>query len=215
MISEEQYLTEVSKTKANISIFIEEAGSVRIFRNIVVEQLLNNEKINVYYHSYIILNKAIKNNPGKFFEYWDNFASLLHHSNSYHRNYAMELISQLISEDQNNKFELIFNDFYKQLYHEKISTRKYCISYSANIIKQKPEMADRIISEIIKSLRLNSNTEKHQNFLLLEFIKILTSIKHIPIQNSYVTEFLKDAKEGTGSGKIRKAIDCYITIQGY
>lgn len=209
MIDENKYLQVVSETNADITPYFDIAISQEDFRDILVKHLLEIDSINVYYHSYLILNEVTKAEPSLFYHYWDQFSSLLSYDNSYHRNYGMELIANLVVVDKENRFELIVDDYYKQLNDEKISTKKYCISHSAKIINEKPKLANRIISKIIESLRVNDNTEKHQNFLISELIKLLSSVDYDLLDKIAVNDFLKDVLNTTKSDKVKREIKKY------
>lgn len=64
-------------------------------RDLIVNLMMNNPKIMVYYHSYYIVEKSCKMNPELFYNYWDSFASLIKHENSYHRDFGLTLIANL------------------------------------------------------------------------------------------------------------------------
>ncbi len=209
MIDENKYLQIVSKTQADVTSFFELAISHKDFREILVRHLVCNDSINIYYHSYLILNETTKSEPSLFYCYWDQFALLLKHENSYHRNYGMDLIANLIAVDTDNNFNMIINDYYKQLYDQKISTKKYCICNSERIIKYKPQIAPIVIAKIIDSLRINDNSDRHQNFLISEFLKLLSSIDSIIIDLIDVNELLEDVLQYTKSDKVRREINNY------
>ena len=213
MIKEEEYLQTVSETNVDFTPLIDIAINEVAFRDILIKQLQENEAINIYYHSYLILNEVTKTAPSLFYCYWYNFVYLLKHENSYHRNYGMDLIANVIPVDKDNLFEPILEDYYKQLYDEKIVTIKHCIGNSSAIIKEKPQLATIIISKIIDSLRVNTNPEKHQNFLISKFIKLLSSIDKNLLDTKTVGDFLSTVINDTKSDKIRKEIKKYSTQQ--
>ena len=191
-MEEKDFLLTLSDTKADITPYPALALKDSKFRDILVRQLLNNHAINVYHHSFLILHEAIKTEPSLFYCYWDGFSSLLKHGNSYHRNYGMALIANLIAVDKDNRFELIMDDYFKQLEDEKISTIKYCISNSLIIIKAKPVFGKTIISRIIHSLRFNDHSDRHQKFLVSVFLKLLASIDKDFQEMAIVKEFIRD-----------------------
>lgn len=213
MIDEKKYLDIVSETNADINDFVCMALSQDNFKDILVKHLLRTDSINIYYHSYLVLNKATKINPSLFYCYWDRFASLLKYDNSYHRNYGMDLIANLVAVDNDNLFDSILTDYYKQLYDEKISTIKHCIVNSITIIKFKPPYTSIIITKIIDSLRTNDNSERYQNFLVSEFLKLLTTINKDNLDMNLVRDFLKAVLDNTKSNKIKSEIKKYSTLQ--
>lgn len=211
MIDKNEYRQIVSETNADISPYFDFAISQEGFRDILVKCLLDTDSINVYYHSYLILSEVTKTEPELFYSYWNKFSSLLQYNNSYHRNYGMHLIANLTAVDKDDKIQLTIDDFYKQLYDEKVSTKKYCISYSATIIKHKPQLTASIITKIINSLRVNDNSYRHQNYLVSEFLKLLTSINNDLLDMAAVNRFLKDVLTSTKSDKIKREIKKYCT----
>lgn len=213
MINEYSYLQIVSETNADITPYFHLACNQKDFRDILVKHLLGTDSINVYYHSYLIIHEATKAKPSLFYCYWDKFSSLLHYNNSYHRNYGMALLANLIVVDKDHRFEQIIDDYYKQLKDEKISTIKHCISHSGKIINARPELAIKIISMIINSLRLSDRSEKHQNFLISEFLRLLTLTDNSLPDKSDVKDFLKDVLYTTKSQKVKKEIYKYNAKQ--
>jgi hypothetical protein len=206
LIDEKKYLAIVSETKADIADFISPAISEDNFKDILVKHLLTTDSINIYYHSYLILKKATKTDPSLFYCYWDKFVSLLKYDNSYHRNYGMDLIANLVAVDKDNLFDSIITDYYKQLNDEKISTIKHCIINSVTIIRFKPQFTSVIITKIIESLKVNDNSERYQNFLVSEFLKLLTTINNDLLDMNVVNDFLKDALSNAKSEKIKREI---------
>lgn len=119
MVIKNDYLAVVAETKVDakeIDLFYQVALKDTDFRNILVNHLLNNDTINIYYHSYIILSKIANKNPGILYCYWDSFIKLLNYNNSYHRNYGMDLISCLLDNVIDIKKSVInINELYKYL----------------------------------------------------------------------------------------------------
>jgi hypothetical protein len=46
----------------------------------------------VYYHCYYVVEKASQKRPELFYPYWDDIAALLVHKNSYHRDFALDIL---------------------------------------------------------------------------------------------------------------------------
>ena len=206
MITEQAFLEEVAKTKADFKPFVDSAVEIDNFRKIVIHHLCKSEYINVYYHSYLILEKATEINPEVFYPYWNEFVDLLRNKNSYHRNYGMAILANLVKVDDENRFEIIFDDYYKQLDDDKISTKKYCIVYSEKIIKSKPKLSNKIVSKIINSLQMNTNSEKHQDFLLLTFFELILNSGMEIIKGGAVYNFIHLVFENSKSMNVRKKI---------
>lgn len=198
------YLEAVSKTNADLEHYHLLINDDEEFRDFVIKELLNNEAINIYYHSYLLIEKSSRENPNKYYKYWDKFTELLKHKNSYHNNYAINILANIISADTDDKFACIISDYLSLLNHEKITTRKYCILRSIDIINNKEKYGEMIIKKIIESLRINSNTTKQQNYLLLEFLNLLNNINSIFRINPIVNDFLEEILSSESSEKVKK-----------
>ena len=210
MVNEEAFLDEVSKTNADIDRFIEPAVDDASFQVVLVKHLVSNPKINVYYHSYLILSEASQRCPSHFYGYWDEFAKLLEHKNSYHRNYAMVLIANLIKVDSKARFDSICVNYYKQLEDEKVSTRKYCICDSYRILRARPDLENDVLSNIIVSLKNSKAKETHKNLLISEFVNLLISIGFDLSKNRATTEYLISVKDIITSLKTKRNIDALL-----
>ncbi len=206
----DQFLKESTNNKLSVNKYIKQAIINDSFRTLLVDEMCNNIQINVYYHSYSILKEVAKTKPKLLKGYSHLFAKLLNHSNSYHVNYAMHLISLIIDSEDINWFDIIFYDFINKLSHNKITTRRYCIEYSLLIAKKLPSLTDKIITCIVNSLRNNSNTTKHQDYLLLQFFKHIKEYDINIKKVSTALSFINDIKQSKVSVRINKAIDSVI-----
>ena len=209
-MSENEYVELVSKQKSDIKLLVasltKEVLIDEAFRQIVINQLLSHSHIMVYYHSYLIIEKASKEEPLLFYFLWDKFASLLDHKNSYHRNYGMQLITNLSKVDDQNKFELIIGKFYKQLDDEKFLTRRYCIINSREIIKNKPFLSDLIISKLLNFIRTTDNSEKQQNLIISDFVNVVSDIVPLIKKKEDLLDFLLMIHNHMKSNKVKRQI---------
>ncbi|ULQ58787.1 hypothetical protein K7I13_09530 [Brucepastera parasyntrophica] len=89
---------QISGTDADIAYFADLVLQNAGIRDAIVHLTVTHPHINVYYHGYYILDKAIAQKPELFYGYWDLFADLLNHRNSYHRDIGMELIGNIAGE---------------------------------------------------------------------------------------------------------------------
>jgi len=206
-MTEENYLDIVSQTNATIDNLWIETVENEQFRKLVVKHLTTNDKINVYYHSYLILLHATKEFPIVFYPYWNEIEQLLFHENSYHRKYASDIITNLICIDTEDRFLSIFDAYYQQLNDEKISNKANCILNSIIIVKHKPKLSEKVILKIIDSLQFSENTEKHQTYLLSIFNKFLNEVQINEIETiETIVNFLNLVNHNTQSKKVKNEI---------
>lgn len=205
-----EYIDLISKQKPDIEQLIELLSEKVLsdcsLKQIVINQLISNNHILVYYHSFLILDKALRKAPLLFYTYWEKIESLLEHKNSYHRNYAMQLLAGLTKVDDQKKFDKIIDKYYEQLNDEKFLTRRYCILNSLEIIRNRQELSDIIICKIVSSLRASDCTEKQQNLLISDLIQIVSEIFSILTNIKELSQFLLLIGNQSKNARLKKQI---------
>lgn len=205
-----EYIDLFTKQKPDIEQLIELLSDKILtedsLKQIVINQLISNDHILVYYHSFLIMDKAIRKAPSLFYTYWDEFESLLEHKNSYHRNYAMQLIAGLTKIDNQKKFDKIIDKYYSQLNDEKFLTRRYCIINSLEIIRNRLELSDIIICKIVSFLKTSDCTEKQQNLIISDLIQIVSEIPLLLTNIKELSQFLLMISSQSNSAKLKKQI---------
>ena len=215
-MNEKAYIELVFRQQQDIELLIEslilKVLDDDTFRELVIDQLISHDHIMVYYHSFLIIDGASKREPSLFYGSWDKFASLLDHENSYHRNYAMQIIANLTKVDNQNRFDLIMDKYYRQLNDEKFLTRRYCVLNSREIIISKPYLCNSIIDRLILFIRTSENTEKQQNLIISDFINVISYIASLIKDRKIIIEFLLMIKKHTKSNKVQKQISSLIPM---
>lgn len=165
MIDKDNLLAEIADQKLDVDKFVKLISADEILRAEIVKQLLTNQKIMVYYHCYYIVDKASQLQPGLFYQYWPEFALLLDHQNSYHRDIGLTIIANLTKVDQQDLFYDIFEDYFEHINDSKYMTAQCCVKNTAKIIKFKPALTDQII-ELLLEIDLKTNYPERQLALL-------------------------------------------------
>ena len=75
----------------------------------------------------------------KWYEYFDDFASLLHHPKSLVRNRALYLLAANAPWDRENRFDAILSDFLAHITDEKPITARQCVKSLAQVGLAKPQ----------------------------------------------------------------------------
>lgn len=82
----------------------------------------------------------------EWYEYFDDFASLLDHPKSLVRNRVLNILAANAQWDEENRFDLIISDFLKHITDEKPITSRQCIKALAQVGLAKPQYIERILS---------------------------------------------------------------------
>ncbi|QOR35412.1 hypothetical protein IMX26_00790 [Clostridium sp. 'deep sea'] len=148
-----------------------------VARDIVIDNLLNNEHIMVYYHCYYVVDLASLQSPELFYCYFNNFAKLLYHKNSYHRDIALTILANLAKVDQEKKLDSIFNEYLLLIYDKKFNTGKSCIKNLAKIFNYKSNLVMAVIPQLLY-IHLQSDYSNKQLELLKYDILVLLEMAY-------------------------------------
>ena len=84
----------------------------------------------------------------EWYEYFDDFASLLNHPKSFVRNRVLYILSANAQWDEENRFDLIIADFLAHITDEKPITARQCIKALAQVGSAKPQYVPVILSRL-------------------------------------------------------------------
>ena len=85
-------------------------------------------------------------NTDVWYEYFDEFASLLNHPKSFVRNLALYILAANVQWDEENRFDSIISDFLSHITDEKPITARQCIKALAQVGSAKPQYIPIILS---------------------------------------------------------------------
>jgi len=157
--------------------FVDYALNDESIRDKLVANIVDgNNHINIYYHSYYIINEASKEKPELFYKYWDDYLKIAKHKNSYHRIISHWLLTNLISIDYKNTFDDIKDDFFLAIKDERVSNGLAAVTDIIEVAKHRPDLENEIINLFLNEDLLINYTEKHRArfyFLYMEYFEII------------------------------------------
>lgn len=191
MTTEDNLIKKISDKDVDIDKFADKALKDPQIRDTLVQFMLNNQKIMVYYHSFYILSEASQREPKLFYHNWDDFLSLLNHHNSYHRDFALVLLANLTKVDKENKFYLIFDDYFSHINDEKFMTARKCIQNTAKILANREELTEDIINILLDVDNRSDFPEKRKALLKSDVIELFSEF-YLQIEDKQrINEFVK------------------------
>jgi hypothetical protein len=107
-------------------------------------------KATVRYGCGNVLVELSENYPNKLYSYMNNFITLLDSKYRILTWNAMAVIANLTATDTDRKFEAIFDKYFSYLGSEYMVTVTNVVANSAIIVSNKPYLADRIASELLR-----------------------------------------------------------------
>ena len=111
--------------------------------NIVAKLTVKDDKYACALADKIILESQ---ETDEWYEYFDDFASLLNHPKSLVRNRALHILAANIQWDEENRFDSIVCDYLTHITDEKPITARQCIKALAQVGLAKPQYIPQILS---------------------------------------------------------------------
>ena len=155
------WFTEIKKKDFDLDQFVNWIFEDIEMREEMVDQMLTNEQIMVYYHCFYVIEKASEIQPKAFSAYWESFITLLDHENSYHRDFGLILIANLISVEAKNKFDKIKEKYFSLINDPKFMTGHCCLKNMGQVLKSRPDLWNEI-SRMILNLEVHCTYSEKQ-----------------------------------------------------
>ena len=142
--------------------------------NIIAKLTLKDDKYACALADKIISDSRVTD---EWYEYFDEFASLINHPKSLVRNRAMYILAANAQWDEKNRFDAIISDFLAHITDEKPITARQCVKALAQVGLAKPQYISRILS-CLKNADLSKYKDSMRPLLekdIAETEKILTN----------------------------------------
>ncbi|PIN69699.1 hypothetical protein COV93_04530 [Candidatus Woesearchaeota archaeon CG11_big_fil_rev_8_21_14_0_20_43_8] len=159
----------------------------------------NNDKIR--YNQFKILLPISEKNPKSLYPFWDIFVDLLKKDEVSNKYYAICLIANVVKVDNLNKFEKIFNQFYKLLEHESPVVSPNVAGASGKIVNAKPHLESKITNKLLKvdSTSKSRYLDLMKSYVIQAFDEYFDKIKN----KKRIIKFVEDQLNST-SPKTKK-----------
>ena len=204
-MQKEKLIEEISRKDFDRGLFVEHVLREKDLRDEIVRLMLEHPHIMVYYHAYYVLSDASLANPELFYIYWEKFVSLLKHSNSYQRDFGLVLLSNLAGVDEQGRFEEIFEDYYACLHDPRFMTAQCCVGSTAQILRAKPHLAERIGVLFLDIEQICDYPPKQKALLTADVLDVLEIIYSGGLCQEEIRAFVLQAQESLSPKTRRKS----------
>jgi hypothetical protein len=197
-ITEKDYLREEFVRKVILDVEDREA---------IIDLMVTHADIMVYYHCYEIVLQASRENPVLFYQFWHIFAKLLDHPNSYHRDFGLNLIGNLVKLDERNYFSEIAEDYYSHINDAKFMTACYCLRNLYQIYQNKIEQRKAILNLLLEIDQHCSFTPKQMALMKYDVLEIFEKIfaSLTPDDQTKLENFIRTQTDSLSPKTRRKA----------
>jgi len=186
-----EILEKIAEKDFDVNAFVSLALSDEFARNFIVHEMLTNPAIMVYYHCYYVVEKASQAQPELFYPYWGEIAELLHHKNSYHRDFAVEILGNLTKVDEQDRFSEVEDQYFSIINDEKFMTGICCVKNLLKIYRNKAGRRDHIIQAVLNIDTLCDYTEKQKGVLKADVLEIFDQVYEEAPRRDAINEFIR------------------------
>jgi len=162
---------------------------------------ISSENPRTKFKSAKILKIISDKNPKMLYPKMDFFINLLDSENNIVKWNAMDVIANLTFVDSKNRFDKIFEKYYGLLYEGSLITAGHVVDNSGNIANAKPNLQNKITSELLKVEKIPLPTEECRNILLgkvvLSFSQYIDQVKDKEKMISLAKEQLNSTRNAT------------------
>jgi hypothetical protein len=185
-----EMIEKIAEKDFDLNEFVQIAITDENARNEIVDQMLTNSVIMVYYHCYYVIDKASQTHPETFYSYWGKIAALLHHENSYHRDFAVEIIGNLTKVDQENRFAEIEDEYFGIVNDKKFMTGNCCVKNLLKIYRHKAQLRERVIDTLLDINNRCDYTEKQKGVLKADVLEIFDEVYEEAPRRDEINDFI-------------------------
>ena len=189
--------------------YVEQIQFDEELRDLIIDQMISNKNIMVYYHCYDIVSEASYSRPELFYKYWNTCRNLLNYENSYHRDIGLTVIANLSKSDENNLIIEVIDEYLEHAQDDKFMTSRCCIKNSSKILLNKPELMNKIIVHFISLADSCNYPIKQKELLISDIIEVFDAIYDKYDNKVELMSFVRD-KITSVSPKTTKAAKEFI-----
>jgi hypothetical protein len=148
-----------------------------------------------------ILSIISQAKPDVLYSNFEFFENLLDSKNNIIKWNAIDIIANLTKVDDGNKFDCIFNKYYKLLNEGSLITAAHVVENSGKIARAKPYLKERIVTEILRVMEIPLPTSECRNIIAGKAITIFSQCPELakdkPMVISFVTSQLNSTRNAT------------------
>jgi hypothetical protein len=212
-----ELLQKIADPNVNVAEFVQLISDDEPLRAEIVSQMLSNKAIMVYYHCYYIVDQASAIQPQLFYRYWNDFAALLHHPNSYHRDIGLTIIANLSAVDTEQRFPGILDEYLSHINDPKFMTALCMVRNTKKIIRYQPNIQKLIIDFLSSANKRCSYPDKQKALLNADIIEVFDEVYEMTPDKKPIETFVRNEINSISPktrGKAKEFMKKYATGDG-
>ena len=158
----------------------------------------------IRYPNAIAVEKISKEHPSLLYPKWNYFTDLLKSKNAFHRGIAITTIANLINIDDQNKFDELFDEFFKHLDDASVMVARYLAIRCGIIAKAKPRLKSKI-TEILLRIDESKHPQSRKDLIKGDIIESFGEYCEDITDKDRIIEFVKKQLKSSSPSTVKKA----------
>ena len=172
----------------------------------ILDSVLSKKDI-IRFNAHEVLKLISNENPDVLYPHWMFFEELLESKNNYQKYIAIQMISNLTKVDRENRFDRIFEKFYKILGGEKTMVARQIVLCSGTIALNKPQLQPEITEKLLNIDKIHKGKQK--DLLKGDAIENFDKYIHEADRQKEIIEFTRE-QLNSSSPKTNKRAEEYL-----
>jgi hypothetical protein len=160
------------------------------------------------------LNLISLSHPKLLYTHFDFFGWLLESNQRILKWNAIFILSSLATVDSGHKFDLLFDSFYRHLWDGDLITAANIVGVSGKIARARPDLRDRITSEVLKVDVIPLPTDECREIARGKAISTLAEYMTYLNENTVVNDFIQRCLQSTRPATRKKAEGLLKKVRG-
>lgn len=207
-----QFVIEISKPDFDLDHFVNLVIQQAAIREECLQNMLHHEHIMVYYHCYYVISKTSQLEPKLFYQYWDQIAALLGHKNSYHRDFGLTILANLVAVDHENRFLRVFPDYMQHIHDEKFMTAICCVQNLKKILQYRPDLTPLTLEMLLDINSQSGYLEKQKALMCCDILEIIDLVYETVKDKEKTNRFILASCESASPKTRKKAKELILRL---
>jgi hypothetical protein len=152
----------------------------------------------------IAVEKISQEHPSLLYPEWNYFTNLLKSKNAFHRSIAITTIANLINIDNQNKFDELYDDYFKHLDDASVMVSRYLAIRCGMIAKAKPKLKYKI-TEILLQIDESRHSQSRKDLIKGDIIESFGEYCKDLEDKERIIEFVKKQLKSSSPSTVKKA----------
>ena len=158
----------------------------------------------VRYPNAIALEILSKENPNIIYPEWNFFVDLIKSKNAYHKSIAISTISNLTAVDEKNKFEDIFEEFFKLIDDKSVIVSRKLAICAGRIATAKLSLKSKITA-VLLSINDTQHSPSRKDLIKGDIIESFSEYFKDIKDKKTIIEFVKKQLDSSSPSTMKKA----------